>query len=413
MPRTLLPGKPYPLGATPTSLGTNFALYSENASAVTVCLFDDAGKQIDCVELKEQTAFVWHGLLRGIKPGQRYGYRVDGPWEPEKGLRFNKNKLLVDPYAKAISGKVDHKGPIMPYDVESGDDLKFSDIDDADFVPKSVVVDRKFDWGDDCLPETPISDSIIYEVHVRGFSMRNPDVPEKLRGTYAGLAHDASIAYLKKLGITAVELLPVHHFIDEGHLLDKGLRDYWGYNTLGYFAPMARYSSSGDDGEQVTEFKQMVKRLHAEGLEVILDVVYNHTCEGNEKGPILSLKGVDNTTYYRTVAEDGRYYVDYTGTGNTLNVYHPQTLKLLMDSLRYCGRLPVRSCINARARVARRKQAWSILRYDSSGSNSGGRQVNRRAVGYWRGRLPGGKLSRPLGGVEWQIPRHSATFLEG
>jgi isoamylase len=335
MPRTLLPGKPYPLGATPTSLGTNFALYSENASAVTVCLFDDAGKQIDCVELKEQTAFVWHGLLRGIKPGQRYGYRVDGPWEPEKGLRFNKNKLLVDPYAKAISGKVDHKGPIMPYDVESGDDLKFSGIDDADFVPKSVVVDRKFDWGDDCLPETPISDSIIYEVHVRGFSMRNPDVPEKLRGTYAGLAHDASIAYLKKLGITAVELLPVHHFIDEGHLLDKGLRDYWGYNTLGYFAPMARYSSSGDDGEQVTEFKQMVKRLHAEGLEVILDVVYNHTCEGNEKGPILSLKGVDNTTYYRTVAEDGRYYVDYTGTGNTLNVYHPQTLKLLMDSLRY------------------------------------------------------------------------------
>jgi isoamylase len=335
MPRTLLPGKPYPVGATPTSLGTNFALYSENASAVTVCLFDDAGKQIDCVELKEQTAFVWHGLLRGIKPGQRYGYRVDGPWEPEKGLRFNKNKLLVDPYAKAISGKVDHKGPIMPYDVESGDDLKFCGIDDADFVPKSVVVDRHFDWGEDCPPETPISDSIIYELHVRGFSMRNPDVPEKLRGTYAGLAHDSSIAYLKKLGITAVELLPVHHFIDEGHLLDKGLRDYWGYNTLGYFAPMARYSSSGDDGEQVTEFKEMVKRLHAEGLEVILDVVYNHTCEGNEKGPMLSLKGVDNTTYYRTLAENGRYYVDYTGTGNTLNVYHPQTLKLLMDSLRY------------------------------------------------------------------------------
>jgi isoamylase len=335
MPRTLLPGKPYPVGATPTSLGTNFALYSENASAVTVCLFDDVGKQIDCVELKEQTAFVWHGLLRGIQPGQRYGYRVDGPWEPEKGLRFNKNKLLVDPYAKAISGKVDHKGPIMPYDVKSGDDLKFCGIDDADFVPKSVVVDRHFDWGEDCPPETPISDSIIYELHVRGFSMRNPDVPEKLRGTYAGLAHDSSIAYLKKLGITAVELLPVHHFIDEGHLLDKGLRDYWGYNTLGYFAPMARYSSSGDDGEQVTEFKEMVKRLHAEGLEVILDVVYNHTCEGNEKGPMLSLKGVDNTTYYRTLAENGRYYVDYTGTGNTLNVYHPQTLKLLMDSLRY------------------------------------------------------------------------------
>jgi isoamylase len=335
MPRTLLPGKPYPLGATPTALGTNFALYSENASAVHVCLFDDAGKQIDCVELKEQTAFVWHGLLRGIQRGQRYGYRVDGPWEPEKGLRFNKNKLLVDPYAKAISGEVDHKGPIMPYDVKAGDDLKMCGIDDADFVPKSVVVDWHFDWGEDCAPETPMSDSIIYEMHVRGFSMRNPDVPENLRGTYAGLAHDASIAYLKNLGITAVELMPVHHFIDEGHLLDKGLHDYWGYNTLGYFAPMSRYSSSGDDGEQVTEFKQMVKRLHAEGLEVILDVVYNHTCEGNEKGPMLSLKGVDNTTYYRTVADDPRYYVDYTGTGNTLNVYHPQTLKLIMDSLRY------------------------------------------------------------------------------
>jgi glycogen operon protein len=335
MQRTLLPGKPYPFGATPTGLGTNFALYSENATAVCVCLFDDAGKQIDCVELKEQTAFVWHGLLRNIQPGQRYGYRVDGPWEPEKGLRFNANKLLVDPYAKAISGEVDHKGPIMPYDVNSGDDLKKCDTNDADFVPKSVVVDWHFNWGEDCPPETAMSDSIIYEMNVRGFSLKNPDVPENLRGTYAGLAHDSSIAYLKKLGITAVELMPVHHFIDEGHLLDCGLHNYWGYNTLGYFAPMSRYSASGDDGQQVVEFKEMVKRLHAEGIEVILDVVYNHTCEGNEKGPMLSLKGVDNTTYYRTVADDPRYYVDYTGTGNTLNVYNPETLKLIMDSLRY------------------------------------------------------------------------------
>jgi glycogen operon protein len=317
------------------ALGTNFALYSENATAVHVCLFDDAGKEIDCVELKEQTAFVWHGLLRNIQPGQRYGYRVDGPWEPEKGLRFNKNKLLVDPYAKAISGDVDHKGPIMPYDVESGDDLKKCETDDADFVPKSVVVDWHFNWGEDCPPETAMSDSVIYEMNVRGFSLKNPDVPKTLRGTYAGLAHDASIAYLKKLGITAVELMPVHHFIDEGNLLDRGLHNYWGYNTLGYFAPMSRYSASGDDGQQVVEFKEMVKRLHAEGIEVILDVVYNHTCEGNEKGPMLSLKGVDNTTYYRTVADDPRYYVDYTGTGSTLNVYHPQTLKLIMDSLRY------------------------------------------------------------------------------
>jgi isoamylase len=335
MERTLLPGKPYPLGATPTAQGTNFALYSENATAVQVCLFDEDGKQVDCVKLRECTAFVWHGLIRRVEPGQRYGFRVDGPWEPEKGQRFNTAKLLVDPYAKAIAGEVNSKGPIFPYDVMSGDDTKKSDEDDADSVPKSVVVDTHFDWGSDCAPETPIAESVIYEMHVRGFSIRNPDVPEKLRGMYAGLACDASIAYLKKLGITAVELLPVHHFIDEGHLLDKGLRDYWGYNTLGYFAPMSRYSSSGDCGQQVVEFKEMVKRLHAEGIEVILDVVYNHTCEGNEMGPMLSMKGVDNRTYYRTVNDNERHYMDYTGTGNTLNVYHPQVLKLLMDSLRY------------------------------------------------------------------------------
>jgi len=335
MDRTLLPGKPYPLGATPSAEGTNFALYSEQATGVQVCFFDEAGKQVDCVSLSERTAFVWHGFIRHIAPGQRYGYRVDGPWEPENGLRFNAAKLLVDPYAKSIAGEVDYKAPIFPYDVMSGDDLKKDDQDSAAGVPKSVVIDDAFDWGDDRHPETPIADSIIYEMHVRGFSKRNPDVPEKLRGTYAGLAHEASIAYLKKLGITAVELLPVHHFIDEGNLIDNGLRDYWGYNTLGYFAPMSRYSSSGDDGQQVVEFKSMVKRLHEEGIEVILDVVYNHTCEGNEKGPVLSLKGIDNTTYYKTMPDNARYYRDYTGTGNTLNVYNPQVLKLIMDSLRY------------------------------------------------------------------------------
>ncbi len=240
MARKLLPGKPYPLGATPTSQGTNFALYSENATGVNVCFFDEQGNEIDCVSLKETTAFVWHGLVRDIKPGQKYGYRVEGPWDPAKGLRFNKAKLLVDPYAKAISGEPDHKGPIYPYDVPSGDDTKIDEQDSAAYVPKSVVVDGHFDWADDCPPETPIAESIIYEMHVRGFSMRNPDVPEKLRGTYAGLACDSSIAYLQKLGVTAVELLPVHHFIDEGHLLDINLRDYWGYNTLGYFAPMSR-----------------------------------------------------------------------------------------------------------------------------------------------------------------------------
>lgn len=335
MSRTLLPGKPYPLGATPNSSGTNFALFSENATAVQLCFFDEDGKQVDCVRLTERTAYVWHGFVRGIKPGQRYGYRVDGPWDPENGQRFNAAKLLVDPYAKAISGEPDPQGPIYPYDVTSGDDTKIDTQDDAASVPRSIVVDNRFDWGEDCAPQTPIADSIIYEVHVKGFSKRNPDVPAELQGTYAGLAHDASVAYLKKLGVTAVELLPVHHFIDEGHLLDRHLHDYWGYNTLGYFAPMARYSSSGDDGQQVTEFKEMVKRLHAEGIEVILDVVYNHTCEGNEKGPVLSMKGIDNKTYYRTVADNPRHYMDYTGTGNTLNVYNPQVLMLLMDSLRY------------------------------------------------------------------------------
>ena len=233
---TLLPGKPYPLGATPTSQGTNFALYSENATAVHVCFFDrEAAKQTDCVHLRERTAFVWHGLIRNIKPGQRYGFRVEGPWEPEKGLRFNAAKLLVDPYAKALTGEVDWKEPIFPYDVKSGDPRKKCDLESCDGVPKGIVIDGRFDWGDDCPPEIPIADSIIYEMNVRGFSMLNSDIPEGLRGTYAGLAHDSSIAYLKKLGITAIELMPVHYFIDEGQLVDRGLHNYWGYNTLGYF----------------------------------------------------------------------------------------------------------------------------------------------------------------------------------
>ena len=335
MIRKLLPGRPYPLGAKVSSRGTNFALYSEHATSVSVCFFDDAGNQTDCIELKERTAFVYHGLILGMRAGQRYGYRVDGPWDPNNGMRFNKNKLLVDPYAEAIAGTVDWKQPIFPYDVTSGDDTKFDDRDSAAGVPKSIVVSHQFDWGNDCPPDTPLSDSVIYEVHVKGYSERNPMVPENLRGTYAGLAHEASINYLKMLGVTAVELLPVHHFIDDGQLVDKGLANYWGYNTLGYFAPMSRYSSCGDSGGQVNEFKQMVKDLHAAGLEVILDVVYNHTCEGNQMGPMLSFKGVCNTTYYRMAPDNCRYYMDYTGTGNTLNVHHPQVLKLLMDSLRY------------------------------------------------------------------------------
>jgi isoamylase len=335
MQRKLLPGRPYPLGAKAGSRGTNFAVYSEDATAVSVCMFDESGKQTDCIPLHERTAFVWHGLILGVKPGQLYGYRIDGPWDPENGLRFNPHKLLVDPYTEAISGKLDWKAPIFPYDLMSGDDTKRDDRDDAAGVPKSVVVDHHFDWGDDYMPETSLADSVIYEIHVKGFSKCNPNVPENLRGTYAGLAHPASIDYLKELGITAVELLPIHEMVDEGHLVDRGLRDYWGYNTLGYFAPAARYSSGGDRGEQVREFKQMVKALHAAGIEVILDVVYNHTCEGNRMGPMLSFKGICNRTYYRQVVDNPRYYMDYTGTGNTLNVRHPQVLKMLMDSLRY------------------------------------------------------------------------------
>lgn len=335
MSYTLLPGRPYPLGAKANPTGTNFALYSEHATGVQVCLFDEQDKQTECIDLRERTAFVWHGMLRGIRPGQRYGFRVDGPWAPEKGHRFNVAKLLVDPYAEAISGKVDWKAPVFAYKVDEGNDLIRCDRDDAYGVPKSIVVQHTFDWGNDAPPQTPLADSVIYEMHVKGFSIRNPMVPENVRGTYAGLGHKASIDYLKKLGVTAVELLPVHHFIDAGHLVDKGLSNYWGYNTLGFFAPMARYSASGDTGGQVNEFKDMVKSLHAAGIEVILDVVYNHTCEGSQLGPSLSFKGICNLTYYRTLADDPRYYMDYTGTGNTLNVMHPQVLKLLMDSLRY------------------------------------------------------------------------------
>ena len=335
MNRTLLPGKPYPLGSTAYKKGTNFALFSEYAARVDVCFYDADGNETDCITLLERTAFVWHGFVNDIKPGQLYNFRVHGPWDPANGMRFNAAKSLVDPYAKAISGDVDWKAPIFPYDVASGDPMKKDEQDSARGVPKSVVIHDVFDWSDDCPPEIALPDSVIYETHVKGFSWRNPDIPENLRGTYAGLAHPSSIEYFKNLGITAVELMPVHHFIDEGNLVDKGLRDYWGYNTLGYFAPMARYSSSGDQGGQVREFKEMVKALHKAGIEVILDVVYNHTCEGNHMGPMLSWKGVDNATYYRLVQDNPQFYMDYTGTGNSLNVRNPQVLKMLMDSLRY------------------------------------------------------------------------------
>jgi len=337
MARPILPGRPYPLGACWDGTGTNFALYSENATRVELCLFDNRLKrERERIEVRENTAFVWHCYVPGVQPGQQYGYRVHGLFEPARGLRFNPAKLLVDPYAKAVTGTIDWTKPIFPYrsGVENAD-LTLEKHDSAPGMPKCVVVNPYFDWDNDHAPRTPLRDSIIYEVHVRGFSKLNEKLPENLRGTYAGLASPASIRYLKRLGITAVELMPVHHFVDDKALIDKGLRNYWGYNTLNYFSPEPRYSSSGDTGAQVSEFKAMVKALHREDIEVILDVVYNHTAEGNHLGPMLSFRGIDNPTYYRLKQDEPRYYVDYTGTGNSLNVRHPEVLKLIMDSLRY------------------------------------------------------------------------------
>jgi len=335
MSRLCLPGKPYPLGATWDGTGVNFALYSEHADKVELCLYDNRTKrESDRLLVREQTAFVWHCYIPGLQPGQLYGYRVYGPWDPNRGLRFNPAKLLIDPYARAIHGSIDWSKPIYPYR-PGGDDLIIDRRDSASGMPKSVVANPYFDWEHDCPPKIALSDSIIYELHVRGFSKLNRQIPVPLRGTFAGLASPPSLKYLKQLGITAVELMPVHQFIDDKVLVDRGLRNYWGYNTINYFAAESRYSSSGDTGSQITEFKAMAKALHREGIEVILDVVYNHTAEGNHLGPMLSFRGIDNPTYYKLVPDSPRFYMDYTGTGNSLNVRHPQVLKLIMDSLRY------------------------------------------------------------------------------
>jgi isoamylase len=329
------PGGSYPLGATCDGDGTNFALFSEGAEKVELCLFDDEGNETR-LPLSEVTAFVWHGYVPGVGAGQRYGFRVHGPFDPESGRRFNPSKLLIDPYALAIDGNVDWGEEVFgyPWGADEGD-LAFNDADDAARIPKSVVVERSFDWGSDKPLKTPWHETVIYETHVKGFTIQHPGIEPELRGTYAGLAEPAAIEHLQLLGVTAVELLPVHHFIHPQHLVDKGLRNYWGYDSIGYFAPHADYSASGTQGGQVAEFKNMVKALHEAGIEVILDVVYNHTAEGNHLGPTLSFRGIDNGSYYRLVAEDQRYYFDFSGTGNSLNVRHPQVLKIIMDSLRY------------------------------------------------------------------------------
>ncbi len=328
------PGRPFPLGAMWDGSGTNFSLFSEHAERVELCLFDDDGRETR-IELAERTAFNWHGYLPGVGPGQRYGYRVHGPYDPARGHRFNPAKLLIDPYAKAIEGPIGYQAArVLPYATD-GDDSQPDAGDDAAAIPKCVVVDESFEWEDDRPPRTPWHETVIYETHVKGFTKLHPAVREDLRGTYAGLASEEAIAHLRSLGVTAVELLPVHHIADEEFLHRRGLTNYWGYSTIGYFAPHALYAATGTRGEQVREFKGMVKALHRAGIEVILDVVYNHTAEGNHLGPMLSFKGVDNASYYRLSPEDPRFYIDFTGTGNSLNPVHPSVLRLIMDSLRY------------------------------------------------------------------------------
>jgi glycogen operon protein len=326
------PGTAYPLGATYDGSGTNFALFSEVAERVQLCLFDANGDERR-IDLPEVDGFVWHGFLPGVEPGQHYGYRVHGPYDPARGMRCNPNKLLLDPYAKAIDGTIEWDESLFGY--HFGDPDSVNDADSAAHMPKCVVINPFFDWGVDRPPKHPYADSIIYETHVKGMTQLHPDVPAAMRGTYAGIAHPAVIEHLTQLGVTAVELMPVHHFVNDSFLVDRGLRNYWGYNTIAFLAPDHKYTSSTTPGGQVQEFKAMVRALHEAGIEVILDVVYNHTGEGNHLGPTLSMRGIDNAAYYRLVEDSPQHYMDYTGTGNTLNVRHPHVLQLIMDSLRY------------------------------------------------------------------------------
>jgi isoamylase len=332
------PGTPYPLGATWDGWGTNFTLFSEVAERVELCLFDEAGDGKGAltetrVELTEIDGFVWHGYLPGIAPGQRYGYRVHGPHDPPRGLRCDGSKLLLDPYGKAVEGDVRWDDSLFDYQFASP--RKRNTADSAPHMPKNVVINPFFDWGNDRAPQTPYHETIIYEAHVRGLTLCHPEVPAAQRGSYAGVAHPAVIAHLQRLGVTAVELMPVHQFVAEQSLVGRGLTNYWGYNTIGFLAPHNRYSSAGQRGEQVGEFKSMVKALHEAGIEVILDVVYNHTAEGDHMGPTLSLRGIDNAAYYRLSDSERWRYLDYTGCGNSLNARHPHSLQLVMDSLRY------------------------------------------------------------------------------
>ena len=332
MEHEMWPGQPYPLGATYDGVGTNFALFSEVAERVELCLFDDDGGNEKRLDVTEADGYVWHSFLPGVGPGQRYGYRVHGPHLPDAGVRCNDNKLLLDPYARALDGQVKWNPAVYGYPL-GGDDRERNDEDSAPFMPRSVVTNPWFEWGDDHPLRIPWHETVLYECHVKGLTMRHPEVPQDLRGTYAGMAHPAVIDHLKRLGVTAVELMPVHQFVQDNYLLDMGLSNYWGYNSIAFFAPHNEYSAWGVE-QVVSEFKYLVKTMHQAGIEVILDVVYNHTAEGNHLGPTLSFRGIDNPAYYR-LADGGRYYFDTTGTGNTLNMRHPHVLQLIIDSLRY------------------------------------------------------------------------------
>ncbi|MGH3378361.1 MAG: glycogen debranching protein, partial [Actinoallomurus sp.] len=326
------PGDPYPLGAAYDGAGTNFSLFSEVAEGVELCLFDPSGEETR-IALTEVDGFVWHGYVPWASPGQRYGYRVHGPYDPGRGVRCDPGKLLLDPYAKAIEGQVDWNEALFAYRFD--DPHTRNEDDSAPYTPKSVVINPFFDWGEDRSPRTPYHETVIYEAHVKGLTQSHPALSDRERGTYAGLAHPAMIDHLKDLGVTAIELMPVHQFVHDDALIQRGLSNYWGYNTIGFFAPHNGFAASGDRGEQVQEFKLMVRTLHEAGIEVILDVVYNHTAEGNHNGPTLGFRGIDNQAYYRLVDGDPRHYMDTTGTGNSINVQNPHALQMIMDSLRY------------------------------------------------------------------------------
>jgi isoamylase len=411
-------GVPHPCGATWDGKGTNFAVFSEHATKVEVCFFDaSGGKEIDRQELPEYTNQIWHGYIPKIRPGTRYGLRVYGPYEPENGHRFNPNKLLLDPYACAHIGDLKWDPALFGYQMETGDDTTFDERDSAPFMPKCIVVDPEFDWhGQSRLGKfrVPFDDTIVYEMHVKGFTKLHPSLPENLRGTYAGLADPDVIEYIKSLGVTSVELLPIHTFVNDSNLLDKGLTNYWGYNTIGFFAADPRYAA--DCNDCLKEFKNTVAALHEAGLGVILDVVYNHTAEGNELGPTLSFKGIDNSSYYRLMPNNKRYYINDTGTGNTVNLSHPRVIQMVTDSLRYWveqtrvdGFRFDLGTILARERL---RQSQRLPQGGQPGPMPFCSKAHRRALGLRPGWLPGRRIPARLGRVERQVSRHGARVLE-